>query len=554
MQSTVCTPEPQRASTTKASLDRQIANIRSDEAKARSEEAARRANAEARAKAEAKARDEKWIDALEQRLREVVEREPLTPLDTGEVATLADLQDGMHRQPRTLAGRCRAWLRPQKFRIDYGLEKDEHAIRCVTALWKRYEYVEERERGDAPRSWFVILDNATIAPLGLNDAARRAYAEAYRLRLGMSAVEMLVEVNPGYATRFAAWSVEPVTQARVKAWCENQNPPAPAPPRFEACDSWERAGDVVHLLAPVAAPTVATLAAEQLSAESKSERVFKTGLAPFDALFREGGVPEGSLVTTQGETGMLKTTFYVDLFVRLHAAGLQVAWLACGDEHAGRIRRRLAQRGAPQSLCLAVVDRDERVTLAGMLGVRPDVLFVDSLQTCGGTSLQAVEETIKAIRDSGVTVFATSELNRDVYRGPKRRSAIAGGKGSGAIEYRATMLLSVQWDGKASFRVEVLKNRDGQGARDGSVAFDLVPDLERQTFTVPGDSPIEAGGKGTDPIRLRIREALGRSGRRQTRRWLRDNVTGKTAAIRAAVDAMVGAGELVETEDGVWFP
>jgi hypothetical protein len=453
----------------------------------------------------------------------------------GELASEVELGDEIVRARATQVGFERSELESMKPNGQFSAEelealRDDYISRVPSELHER----------DTARHYFFVRDLKRCAP---PDAAPQAFAEAYRATIpGMDQSKMIVIVQPGAPVVFVGWSDEPIAQSAVERWCATVE----GGERFEALDRLVPFGEPVVLEAtrPVHAATAPTLAGLAAPSRAPATLGIRTGIAPLDSQFRAGGVPEGSFVVAQAPPGHLKTTLLLAMACELAGRGLNVAWLACGDEPADRVLARLAQRGTPVPASLYVIDASPDVTLEAVLACGPDALFVDSLQAYAGGSLQGLDAAIKTIRTSRRTVFATSELARDAYQGTRRRAAIAGGKGSGSIEYRATTLLDLRYDRDAGvLRVALPKNRDG--SQD---AFELVPDLTRQTMTAFGDE-LKPETEAEARIWVAVRTALTERGP-QTRRWIRDNVKGKAATVHAVVVDRIESGALVLRDDG----
>ncbi|MGE0785993.1 MAG: DnaB-like helicase C-terminal domain-containing protein [Sandaracinaceae bacterium] len=241
-----------------------------------------------------------------------------------------------------------------------------------------------------------------------------------------------------------------------------------------------------------------------------------TGFAELDAL--TGGLGYGSLWVLAGPPNAWKTLLLVHLADTL---GLRepVGLLAVDDT---QITTRLLQRRgfarARVQRCLYADLEDFNESLSTALEVYKEpetiesaaervarrcrggrgALFVDSIQTAKSeavargergdpTSETAIRANCEALRNvarrHNLIVVATSEMPRSSYTG-RRGDAMAAGKGSGAIEYFATVqIVLTAIEDETAVRAEVPKNKLGTGRR---AMGDAAPILEgdRATQTV----------------------------------------------------------------------
>jgi KaiC/GvpD/RAD55 family RecA-like ATPase len=411
------------------------------------------------------------------------------------------------------------------------------------------------------RNWAVYRDTQERVP-NLDDP--HAVAERYRAGLpgiGTADMGMIVVMREGAQFEFMVWHREPIDGAAARGWIT----PRPGfgtedEPRFKYLEQWQPFGVPAMLEPRVNAPRVATLAGlatPRCVTAASNVTAYSTGLDSLDDLFRAGALPAGSRLVIQAPPEHLKTSLAVAIGRALVAAGLDVAHLAV-DEADHKIHERLGQHpeGAPDRYFVINAEH----YLEDVLDATPDAVVIDSIQTVrthageGKGAIERVNAVIEILRAWGGLAIVTSELARAAYQGTRQRSAITGGKNSGAIEYGATCMLGLKYDRKAGrLRVAVLKNRDGAADPEGSVAFELAPDLAQQTFTPAAAAPSKGAPEHSEPALWgRIRAAVAKGP--QSKTWIREHVTGDTNATHATVADMVAAGALVRVGAKLGLP
>lgn len=277
-----------------------------------------------------------------------------------------------------------------------------------------------------------------------------------------------------------------------------------------------------YLIAQVVKSTVAAKgrvtgadAMEEMFEMSRAPRM-ATGITSVDGPMG-GGFPSPRSVFVAGPPSAGKTSLCVFLAHRWLLAGHPTAFLAV-DEDAVGVSKRIAALGGldiekiangdpgEQNRALAYARRlpffireEETVEQVTMELVdfakghanRTPVLVIDSLQTVRSgltkgmetprARVDAVADSIRAARDRGILVLASSEVNRGFYGRSKpeeQTTAMAAGKESGRIEYLAESLIVLrEADTENVVDVTVAKNRGFP-----RVPFRLLLDPTRMTY------------------------------------------------------------------------
>jgi hypothetical protein len=167
---------------------------------------------------------------------------------------------------------------------------------------------------------------------------------------------------------------------------------------------------------------------------------------------------------------------------------------------------------------------------------RPVLLIVDSIQKLetrageGKGERERITAAVDAIQASQAKYPSIVVMTAEIARGSGAT------KGSGAIDYGATLALRVRRNGNL-LAVDVVKNRHGSEER-----FVLQVDFERQLLTAPVP-PAQATPATVQRIKAELVAAA--AARPRTRTALAKAVTGNTHVVRAALAELIEAGELI---------
>lgn len=152
------------------------------------------------------------------------------------------------------------------------------------------------------------------------------------------------------------------------------------------------------------------------------------GFSEIDLLFG-GGLVLGSLILLAGEPGVGKSTLILEISKRL-SNNKKILYIS-GEESASQIRLRAERMGAiSENILLSSEIIAENI--ADMIyHEKPDIVFIDSIQTISRNSLQGIAGTITQLREStqfflevakstSVPIFLVGHITKDgAIAGPK---------------------------------------------------------------------------------------------------------------------------------------
>jgi DNA repair protein RadA/Sms len=237
-----------------------------------------------------------------------------------------------------------------------------------------------------------------------------------------------------------------------------------------------------------------------------------TGDAEFDRVLG-GGIVPGSLVLLGGEPGVGKSTLFLQIATRLHAAGRRVLYVS-GEESARQIRMRADRLGgAGDAIYLCAESSLERI-LEAVEEAQPTDIVIDSIQTTYSESLDSAPGSISQVRhvasqllgvakNTHVPVFLIGHVTKD--------GSIAGPK---ALEHIVDTVLYFEGERHHNHRIiRAVKNRFGAANEVGIFEMTtrgLVPVrnpsvlfLQERESGAPG-SAVVCAMEGTRPILVEV--------------------------------------------------
>jgi DNA repair protein RadA/Sms len=206
------------------------------------------------------------------------------------------------------------------------------------------------------------------------------------------------------------------------------------------------------------APVAATLKLRDV-AGSESPR-WTTGLAEFDFALG-GGIVPGSMVLVGGEPGIGKSTLLLQVAARLQRGGRKALY-ASGEESPLQVRLRADRLDESAGDVELLSETNLETVLETTLARRPDVLFVDSIQTLYTGDLEGAPGNVGQVREcaarlmrlakeSGITVFVVGHVTKG--------GGIAGPK---TLEHIVDTVLYFEGESSLDHRVlRATKNRFG---------------------------------------------------------------------------------------------
>jgi DNA repair protein RadA/Sms len=319
-----------------------------------------------------------------------------------------------------------------------------------------------------------------------------------------------------------------------EAWDSFSEEAAPAPARG-------RGGAGSRRAAAAAVPLTAV--------EDEGSPRFPSGLPPLDRVLG-GGVVAGSAVLLAGEPGIGKSTLLLQVADALARGGRRVLY-ASAEESTRQLRMRAERLGCAHRSLLVAGETVAEAILATAEEVRPEALFVDSIQALHSEELSGLPGTVGQVRAcaellverakrSGCAVFLVGHVTKE--------GSIAGPK---SLEHLVDTVIAFEAEGGADYRVlRAVKNRFGPA---GEVAlFEMhdsglvaVADPSRvllaQRRPDSAGSAVVASLHGTRPLLVEVQALVHTSELATPRRVALGLDGGRVALLLAVLERFAGA-------------
>lgn len=204
-----------------------------------------------------------------------------------------------------------------------------------------------------------------------------------------------------------------------------------------ACDAWNT---LVEQPAQPKRSRASTMSAERGSAPnsaplrlrdvtgSEIER-WSTGLREFDFVLG-GGVVPGSIVLVGGEPGIGKSTLLLQVAARLHETSRSTLYIS-GEESAAQVRLRADRMTEGAGAVTFLGETRLESMLDTIASLKPDVVFVDSIQTVYSDAVEGAAGNVTQVREcaarlqrlakeTGAAVFLVGHVTKGgTVAGPK---------------------------------------------------------------------------------------------------------------------------------------
>lgn len=194
------------------------------------------------------------------------------------------------------------------------------------------------------------------------------------------------------------------------------------------------------------------------AAESGGEERIATGIREFDRILG-GGFNRSSAVIIGGEPGIGKSTLLLHLTCFLPSK-IRVLYVS-GEESSKQIKTRAARIGGVQEQTLLLHATDINEILHAVEKEKPDLVFIDSIQTLLSADLGAVPGTVNQIKYCCYELITWARENRGTVvfiAHVTKEGSIAGPK---VIEHMVDTVLYFEY-GAADLRIiRAMKNRFG---------------------------------------------------------------------------------------------
>jgi DNA repair protein RadA/Sms len=245
-----------------------------------------------------------------------------------------------------------------------------------------------------------------------------------------------------------------------------------------------------------------------------------SGFAEFDLLLG-GGIVPGSLVLLGGPPGAGKSTLLLQLAAGLAASHGPVVYV-CGEESAAQTKLRAERLGASDELLL-FAQTDLAAILAGLEGIAPRALVVDSIQTMALPEVESFAGSVAQVRDCATALMAFAKRTNCatfIVGHVTKDGALAGPR---LLEHLVDTVLYFEGDDGGEHRiVRAHKNRFGSADEICVFAMDERGLHEvrnpSQLFlgrvaaaTRPSGSCVVASIVGSRPVLVEIQALVGES-------------------------------------------
>lgn len=274
---------------------------------------------------------------------------------------------------------------------------------------------------------------------------------------------------------------------------------------------------------------------------------YKTGLNELDRVLG-GGIVKGSLVLLSGDPGIGKSTLLLQICRYLNGE-LNILYIS-GEESAHQIKLRAERLGVKNDKLSVMCEIDVLSIVEFIRQNKPDLVFVDSVQTMDYTEVNSSPGSVTQVRESanvfmrtakslGIPIILVGHVNKD--------GNIAGPK---VLEHIVDAVLYFEGNRNFSYRIlRAVKNRFGSTNEIG--VFEM---RDRGLFEVENPSMMLISGKpkntagsciactmeGSRPIMAEVQALVAPSGFGNPRRMTTGFDYNRVAMILAVLEKKAG--------------
>jgi len=332
--------------------------------------------------------------------------------------------------------------------------------------------------------------------------------------------------------------------------------------RCEACGEWNSIVEEMASSGVGGGPKAAVSsgrAVELVALSGASEDAIRTpsGNGELDRVLG-GGFVLGSAILVGGDPGIGKSTLLLQAAAALARAGKRVIYIS-GEEAVGQVRLRAARLGvADAAVELASETHVETILATLDTGPAPDLVIIDSIQTCWTDRVDSAPGTVTQVRTSAqaFTRFAKKSGAALVLVGHVTKDGqIAGPR---VVEHMVDAVLYFEGDTSLTYRIlRGVKNR--YGATDEIGVFEMmgaglreVPNpsalfLDQRDSGAAG-SAVFAGVEGTRPVLVEIQALVAPSPLGTPRRavvgWDSSRLSMVLAVLETRCGVRIGANDI----------
>ncbi|HWP80719.1 MAG TPA: DNA repair protein RadA [Candidatus Acidoferrum sp.] len=248
--------------------------------------------------------------------------------------------------------------------------------------------------------------------------------------------------NCGYES--IKWYGKCPSCGEFSAMVEETRLPEPLPGK-----AGKRGGGVLQHAAPLSSDTY----------YGDEENRITTGLSELDRVFG-GGMVKGSVTLLGGDPGIGKSTLLLQICETLGKT--QKVLYVSGEESRRQIKMRAVRLGVTTENLLLLTDTELQAVDLAIENIKPDIVFIDSIQTMYNSELSSLPGNPSQIRDCAASLIATAKAREIsiVFIGHmNKEGTIAGPK---MLEHIVDTVLYFEGDKNLTYRIiRAVKNRFG---------------------------------------------------------------------------------------------
>ncbi|MBQ3603696.1 MAG: DNA repair protein RadA [Clostridia bacterium] len=274
---------------------------------------------------------------------------------------------------------------------------------------------------------------------------------------------------------------------------------------------------------------------------------YKTGLNELDRVLG-GGIVKGSLVLLSGDPGIGKSTLLLQICRYLNN-GLNILYIS-GEESAHQIKLRAERLGVKNDRLSVMCEIDVLSIVEYIRQNKPDIVFVDSVQTMDYTEVNSSPGSVTQVRESanvfmrtakslGIPIILVGHVNKD--------GNIAGPK---VLEHIVDAVLYFEGNRNFSYRIlRAVKNRYGSTNEIG--VFEMrdkgLCEVENPSLMLISGKPKNTAGsciactmEGSRPIMAEVQALVTPTGFGNPRRMCTGFDYNRVAMILAVLEKKAG--------------